>query len=447
MASLLLAGCAALSGPAAPFRDHLARSDQVGECARLLQRMDAAIDRAGVADAQYARIPGFPYLRIDRYLAATTPTGIGPRIDALRALDREARALELANLPSALQGPDWPARADDCARTLRAHDLTDARLPDRLRDAQVPDAYRTAARIAGLYPLTSVPFLAGVRSLHRDTADTFATPLAELAVAGQLRRFGPSPPPADGADLWHAHAPVWEIDVASAADRPGTVALSGRDRSHVSGAPSVYVYESRAHWYGQSLRQLNYVIWFPARPSTGPLDLLGGHLDGITWRVTLDDGGAPLIYDAMHNCGCYHQVFPTSRVRLLRRKVGREEPIMVPQQVSAQARGVVIRVAAGSHYLQRVMPIGDDAGADGRYEFRHYDTLRSLPLPGGGRHSLFAEDGLVPGTSRRERWLFWPMGVPSAGAMRQRGHHAIAFVGRRHFDDPDLLMRYFAPAD
>jgi len=37
----------------------------------------------------------------------------------------------------------------------------------------------------------------------------------------------------------------------------------------------------------------------------------------------------------------------------------------------------------------------------------------------------------------------WPLGIPSAGAMRQWGHHATAFVGRRHFDEPFLIERYF----
>jgi hypothetical protein len=35
------------------------------------------------------------------------------------------------------------------------------------------------------------------------------------------------------------------------------------------------------------------------------------------------------------------------------------------------------------------------------------------------------------------------MGIASAGAMRQWGHHATAFVGRRHFDDADLLEKRF----
>ena len=71
------------------------------------------------------------------------------------------------------------------------------------------------------------------------------------------------------------------------------------------------------------------------------------------------------------------------------------------------------------------------------------DDLRVLPLPGGGSRSAFGPDGLVPGTQRGERFLFWPMGIASAGQMRQWGTHATAFVGRRHFDDADLIDRRF----
>jgi hypothetical protein len=42
--------------------------------------------------------------------------------------------------------------------------------------------------------------------------------------------------------------------------------------------------------------------------------------------------------------------------------------------------------------------------------------------------------------------LFWPLGIRAAGAMRQWGRHATAFVGRRHFDEALLLDRYFALA-
>jgi hypothetical protein len=70
--------------------------------------------------------------------------------------------------------------------------------------------------------------------------------------------------------------------------------------------------------------------------------------------------------------------------------------------------------------------------------------LRAMPLPGGGSRSLFGPDGLVAGTERLERYVLWPMGVAEPGAMRQWGHHATAFVGERHFDDPRLFDRAFA---
>ena len=59
------------------------------------------------------------------------------------------------------------------------------------------------------------------------------------------------------------------------------------------------------------------------------------------------------------------------------------------------------------------------------------------------RRSAYDPDGMIRGTERGERVFFWPMGIPSAGAMRQWGHHATAFVGRRHFDDADLIDKRF----
>ena len=74
---------------------------------------------------------------------------------------------------------------------------------------------------------------------------------------------------------------------------------------------------------------------------------------------------------------------------------------------------------------------------------RNQPGRRSLPLPGGGFRSIYGADALVQGTERGERFLFWPMGIPSAGAMRQWGNHATAFLGRRHFDDADLIEKRF----
>lgn len=96
---------------------------------------------------------------------------------------------------------------------------------------------------------------------------------------------------------------------------------------------------------------------------------------------------------------------------------------------------------AGEHHLVWV----DDRRPSGpalSYQRAALDQLRQLRHPQGLR-SLYDRDGLVPGSERLERWLLWPSGVRSPGAMRQWGRHATAFIGRAHFDDPHLLERYF----
>ena len=84
-----------------------------------------------------------------------------------------------------------------------------------------------------------------------------------------------------------------------------------------------------------------------------------------------------------------------------------------------------------------------DADSLVRYSLRPYDELRSLPRAAGVHSSAFGPDGLIAGTERAERFVLWPMGIASPGAMRQWGRQPTALVGRRHFDDPDLLERRF----
>jgi hypothetical protein len=101
-----------------------------------------------------------------------------------------------------------------------------------------------------------------------------------------------------------------------------------------------------------------------------------------------------------------------------------------------------VSIASATHYIERVALVrGTDSLV--RYAFYGYDELRSMPDMAGGRRSAFGPDGRIPGTGRAERLLFWPAGIASAGAMRQWGRHATAFVGRRHFDDADLVERRF----
>jgi hypothetical protein len=462
-AVLALSACASVDPYAAdPIASHLLRDDAVGYCARLFADLDRQAERAAARDAESPRIDGFPYLRVDRFSAALAPRAAAGRardawVQRLAELDDAGRAAELAN--AALP-------ADDVARCRLLLVEEDAgRFEELQTRARVPDAYSTTLRVAGLYPLTRLAFAAGVRLWQDDTRATFAAPLAALPVRGRLVRFGAGagaepvalPVPADAlgvpllsrfdrSALLQQHAPVLEIDVAGEHDRPGTVVLDGEDRAAVDPArPLAYVRTSHALLGGRPHVQLVYTFWFTERPARGWFDPLSGRLDGLVWRVTLGLDGRPLVYDTIHPCGCYHLFFPTERVRARPTPDSLDEALFAPQTVRSPAANevVVVRLESGSHYVQRVS-IEPRAGAAAvRYAFEDERRLAALPRAGGGTRSAFGADGLVAGSERGERFFFWPTGVESAGQMRQWGHHATAFVGRRHFDDPLLLETYF----
>jgi hypothetical protein len=470
---LLLTACAVT--PLQPPSD-----PKAVRCLDLYTAVDQAVTEHGTRPSSPARIDSFPYLRVNRFLASYREQSLNPAERAawlarLAELDREARQVELASLPPPVlteltaryTAPETlQTTLQTCSQTLQANDLADSERFASLRErAVVPSDYHTLRQVAGLYPLTALPVSYGIFRWHEETYDTFAQPLATLPVQGKLRRFRPpdgqvqAPPvaqlPRDAlgipsldpqplAALFAAHAPVWEIDVAGAFDLPGAPFWQADGTPGVdTSKPVVYRYPSYTRWQNQVLLQLNYVIWFAERPPSRPLDILAGPLDGLIWRVTLDANGRPLLYDSIHPCGCYHQFFPSTALRLRSNALDLPEPPLVPQPAPLLSSGqrIVIRLSSGSHYIQRVYA---DIPAGSVYTWEDYQALYAVP-DGDRRRSLFDSDGLVPGTERAERWLLWPMGIPAPGAMRERGRHATAFVGRRYFDDPDLLAQLFAP--
>jgi hypothetical protein len=486
-AACMLAACA---GP----RPRPPAGADAERCLALFDRVDAAVAHERVGDALATHIAGFPYLRVDRLLASFRDELADEAaqrfwIGRLGELDADARAMELANLPAATlaalqddtastgRTADLLAALAECRAELIAADLSDAVRFGALRQAAtVPDDYSLARRVAGLYPLTRLPFAAGVRAFEREVAQTFELPLDALPQRGRLRQFVPAaflPPdraaqsrmirdaaanplgiPIPDAEtvrrLAEAHAPVFEVDVATGDDLIGTPQWSPQramqERARIdTGHPAVFYRAAQTRVGGQVLLQLVYTAWFPARPRRGALDLLAGRLDGLIWRVTLAPDGEPLLFDSIHACGCYHFFFPTAQVRVRPAPGALDEWAFAPQALPRQADGerVVLRVAAGTHYLQRVRYEARAAAAYGRYALIPDDTLRSLPRADGTRRSLYTPDGFVAGSERAERFLFWPMGIAKPGTMRQWGHHATAFVGRRHFDDPRLIDARF----
>lgn len=461
LAPLLAAACATLETP-----------PQARECAEWFRELDARVDAARVRDVQEARIPGYPYVRVNRLLASfrefaeRDERALQALVERMQALDLAARGHELANLGAAVA----LERARECGSRLRAADLGDARRRARLlARATVPDDYSAVMRALGLYALTRWPFIAGVREYQEDVRAAFraapgtgtvlrygppeAPARPRPALAAMIERASASPlgipePQGDALEaLFAAHAPVFEIETADTYDRPGALQWRAGDfvPSVNAAEPVVYRHLAWTRYRERALLQLVYTIWFPERPPASPGDLLAGRLDGVTWRVTLAPDGAPLVYDSMHPCGCFHMFFPTPRAFAVPAPHVGMEWMFAPQSLRAVADGErpVVRVASRTHYVERVT-LAQHAVAAARYALRPYDALRSLPRPGGGSASIFGpRDGLIAGTERPERFLFWPMGIASAGAMRQWGHHASAFVGRRHFDDADLLEKRF----
>jgi hypothetical protein len=473
---LLVAGCATLDDRLATHLE--SGATEVRECAQWYRALDAEIDAAGVRDAQYTRVPGFPHLRVDRLLAALrsraaqSDQALRAFNERLAALDLESRRHEVQNLSALNENARGQTlrRAGHCGKLLREADLAGADTRAALlAAASVPDDYSTARRVIGVYFLTKIPFAAGVRRWERSTLEAFqrepnpqlhrvryappaAAPLPRNAVAGLLGRaaFDPLGQPALSAReldrLAAAYAPSFEVEIGADYDRFGWVRWRrGSSTPQVDAAePSVYVHSAYTRYRDQVLLQLVYTIWFPERPRRGAVDLLAGRLDGVVWRVTLAPDGEPLVYDSIHACGCFHLFFPTPRARPRPAPERLEEWAFVPQPLPRVAEGErpVLTIASATHYVERVALV---RGADSvvRYAFRSYDELRSMPRAAGEHASAFGPDGLIAGSERLERFFFWPMGIVSSGAMRQWGRHATAFVGRRHFDDAELFERRF----
>lgn len=474
LAVCALAGCASVDPYAhAPIDVHLQRSDEVGDCARLFRAADAHVDRAGVRDAQATRVPGFPYLRVDRLAeslgdkAAALPAGFSPWSELMAWLDRDGRAAEFANVAGAGDAGDARlplAALDACRYRLAVAD--EARLADLRRAARVPDDYATWKRVLGLYPITRLAFAAGIRHWHDETRAVFQAPqktgssgvryvpggVDGAPAVPQSWALGlPQRSAAQWVQLLSQHAPRLVVETVSDDDRIGRLVWQRHDndwRVHVdTSVPVAYTRVAFTRFGDQVVAQLVYTFWFPARPPESGFDLLAGPLDGIVWRVTLDREFKPLVYDTIHPCGCYHLFFPTERVRARPQPQTLDEGMFAPLTVSAPKAGerTVLHVAARTHYLTRIATEADSEVAGAAYEILMDDALRRLPLAATGRtHSVYGPDGLIAGSERAERFFFWPMGIASAGQMRQWGRHATAFVGRRHFDEAWLFDRYFA---
>ncbi|QPK64284.1 hypothetical protein IVG45_04775 [Methylomonas sp. LL1] len=478
--ALTLSACAGSKwfSPAAPAMREV-------DCERLFTEFDRLVAEQGTADAGAVRVPDFPELRLDRFLASFAedkPTGkaYAAWFERMRKLDETVRLIEWRNLPPeavssliASHGPNVGTVLNVCGQILAERDLNSADRRARLLSAvEPPDAYSTWRRLFGFYFLSRWAIVGGVWRVQREMREPFITPVLPHSAAGLSIRYGPAKPETlDAAEvaeilqqstanplripepsteqlarLFSGFAPVWVIDTENDNDRIGSARIDANGINFIDTTQaSVYRLPSHTRYGGQVLLQLNYLIWFPARPAASRIDIYAGRFDGLIWRVTLGPDGKPLAYDSIHPCGCYYQIFPGEGVKVVQPQDG-SEPILSPMPILGLKRGqrLAIHLGSGSHFIHRIS-VEKSAPESVVYDSLDYDQLRSLTLPNGRQRSFFDQDGLVTGSERAERFLLWPMGVPSAGAMRQWGTHAIAFLGKRHFDDPWLLEKLIRP--
>ena len=480
---LLLHACATTG-----VNQQIADFQRPTEYVRFFEVLDRVVDAADARNAAAFRVSGFPYLRTNRFLTGlkrdlNTDARKKQWVRWLQQLDMEARKKEIRNLPSdaisaltlelgeKVDRHTLKERAAIYAEKMLSHDLHRADFFKTVQAAVVNiDEYKTAYRVMGLYPFTSLPVIIVTNRVQGEFEDWHKTPVDQLDTQGELVAYGPSPtitysqldagqivkrsrdnalgvPIPSDADikiLASMFAPLIRQDQVNFYDRIGEVVWQDGHVRMDFKQPTVYYYFTHARFKGEPVLQLNYVFWYSARDGPNSPWIERGELDGLTVRISLDNDGTPFMVDIMNTCGCYHFYVPDKkRVKHIIPSPG-EIDVFVPRWMpeSFPQKRLNIQINSGWH---QVVHIGAEKEPPGFRPYRlvAYDQLEMLPHPDRRFESIFNSRGIAKDSERLEFIIFFPMGIPDVGSMRQRGHHAVKLVGRSDFEDPDLFDNSF----
>ena len=446
LASGLLSTTVFAASPKDADREARARAKlaaQLTACRVAFSDIDARIDKAGVRDAGYHQIEGFPYLRSDRLMASFTqeisdPDTFSTWILQLRDNESFARDIELRNL--GLPNQERAGRLSDlrlCSVWLSLNEMEDdatrermikavpvpaaqitAAAPGPQRDAQIKaDFAKSLAQLSSPGPLT-------LWQAETPNADEEAPPTFDRLSHDELGRSGMT------SQWWtslaEAHAPRWLIETAGQHDRPGAPAwIETKDHGTQLGInldkPTVYYQASYMRFGGRSLIQFIYFIFFPSSaPNAAPLD-------GMAWRVTLDPDGKPLIYDSVRMDGSDHLWFPAQALPT-RAMPKDSSPALTLQNVPPESWAV--RLKSADHLARRLVPVAASTNSAKTYALKPYEDLLTLDLPKGGTRSIYGPTGMLAGSSQKN--APWQLGALPATP-----------TGTRYFDDPYLIEAVF----
>jgi len=328
VALLLVAGCAGVER-----RDVSAVDQDAWSC---LVELDRLVDLYKVRDAGRFPIPGFPYLRTDRFLAAMqsrldTPEQQRLWVDRMQQADLESRRREVNNLPSEALAAisEWMdsavtpetvyARLKEASTQLLEADLLQEGYYDRLIELNdVPDEYSTAMRVFLLYPIAALPVSMATSSAYDKYRKWHSTLPEDLKVSGEWTRFIPMEgyrsfnrnaldllftqakrdaiglpvwSPEEVAQLGEMFAPIITQDVAEDYDRFGAVQWQQGRVAIDHDQPVVYYYLTYAFYKGDPVVQMNYAFWYSERAGENAPTIERGPLDGLTVRLTFDISG------------------------------------------------------------------------------------------------------------------------------------------------------------
>jgi hypothetical protein len=477
--TILWAGCAMIPLPTRSV--HTGQSGAVGSCADFFASLDKRIEKAEVLDPGVFRVKDYPYLRVNRFIASFRD-GVDENnnftewVDRMQAIDQDARKFEIANLPhsevaviDSVNGRSGLYRkVKTCGDNLKAVDFQNVENQKKLSErVSVPDNYIPLRRVLGLYPLTSLFVSHGVSKWHAQAHETFSveppegwqtiryvpvdpfdrSPSGQMVKPAQRDALGiPIYSIEELKTLFRIWAPVWEVQIQGDYDRIGAPIWTGDGVLKVdTGQTLTYTLLSFTRFGKEVLTQLNYIIWFPSRPKEGALDIYGGRFDGLNYRVTLDNNGEAILFETIHNCGCYYKAYPTNRLKVLKKIDYAEPPLILrAPDINPLKYYMTVAMESRTHFVQHLYPsTREPQSATTVYSLTDYNQLRSLPYSNDHRRSMFNQKSIVSESKRLERFILWTTGVLSPGAMRQWGRHAVAFVGKRNFDDPFFMDRMF----
>ena len=448
-------------------------------CLDFFYQLDSAIDSHTIFEASSQRIDGYPIYRSNRFLASFTEQPLSPaeHLEWKKHLHENASNaynLEVTRLPISIQksiaasidSPSINQGITQCSIVLEEYFIEkEKRSPLNTERLLVNDSYSTPLRFFGLYSFTSLLAQSSIEDYQEmmmglykqgpgSTPTDFYSPKQRAVLnANTIQQLFseayknsplsiPALPPSQLANVLSHFSPNLSIESNSNSDRIGSP--KWKDNGNIwidTQEPKLYTFISYTRHNNKILMQLNYGFWFPDRPSQTSFDIYAGPLDGIIWRVTLDHLGQPLVYDSIHQCGCYHKVFLPDGISHNITEKDIESPLFFDLNINA-SHPVTLHIDSESHYIVGVSQTDvnqrkafPDNTTD--YTIEDYQTLSQLSST-KNKKSLFGSDGIIQQSARKERWFLWPLGVVNAGAMRQKGNHAIAFIGRRHFDDAYL---------